>query len=139
MARTTKLELQQALTLAGEELRALRTEVSGLRADNERLRAQLADTGMSENDMRTAIAKLDALRAADPADPPFDTDGASYMPPEYEVAEPPATECVAPATKNVAYNRYHKSLGIRPAWQPSAAMQAARDLAMRTGRVVRVG
>lgn len=42
MATITKLELQQALNAAGEELKALRAEVSGLRADNARLSAQLA-------------------------------------------------------------------------------------------------
>ena len=111
MARITKLELTQTLAALGEELKALRTEVSALRADNARL-----------------AAENDALRAAPAA--PADIDEA--------VAR---VHVAAPATKSVARNpgRYCKNLGVRPAWQPSAAMQAARELAMRTGCVVRVG
>ena len=108
MARITKLELTQTLAALGEELKALRTEVSALRADNARL-----------------AAENDALRAAPAA--PADIDEA-------------VVHVAAPATKSVARNpgRYCKNLGVRPAWQPSAAMQAARELAMRTGCVVRV-
>lgn len=40
MARTTKLELEQRLAAAQQEVVALRHEVSALRADNERLRGK---------------------------------------------------------------------------------------------------
>ena len=117
MSRITKLELEQRLAAANQELCALRLELSTALADKKRLEREL-----------WAERESPCFPPADPVDPPFDA-----LP-----TEQPAPQSVAPATKVVAVNRYHKVLPARPAWQPSAQMLAARDLAMRTGRSVKV-
>lgn len=85
-ARTTKLELQQALNALGAETEALRVEVSQLRETNRILREKLE-----------------------------------------------AAPTVAPRTAYASRQATPEQLAYR------AALAAAKELAMRTGRSVRVG
>lgn len=99
MSRTTKLELQQALSALGAEVEALRVEASTLREDNRILRITL--------DAANKELEAAALAAAAKPAPRVRT----YVAPQ-------------PTAEQLAYR---------------AAMVAARDLAIRTGRTVKVG